>query len=269
MDEASDMDLFCYLSDPALPELDDFTEGLRQIMPNTLPQRAGRDMSNRRFFGTYEYDRLRRRATLIEYRVWIGAFDSNVKFFPIKFMESYVSQHPSMDEHYLEELDSYQRMRVLASNGDGVEDLLRLAKAKRETDLSYLRRLGLERYGKAMANAVGQGLRRGGQDTASIFNLMAAVNWLICILYMMNDEYPGTLKWRASRRFLATLNRGPLVSDLLEAWWSSANALDIRKCMMAVRQLEDVIAYQWSESPWDECKERWWWQNYDPSAAEG
>src|SRR5690242_337524 len=85
LDTLSDIDLFCYLTGSTLPDIPLLAKQLE------MPE-----------------EQLRRRTNLIEFRRFLGPFDTNIKFFPIEFMRSYIERLPSLDEQYLEEMESYQ-----------------------------------------------------------------------------------------------------------------------------------------------------------------
>ena len=262
LDDTSDIDLFCYLNSDTLPSALELEQLLIE-KGGILDPCTKSDV-----FADTEYEVIRNRQNLLEFRRMLGGFDTNVKFFSVRFMRFYVNAPASMDEHFLEEIDSYQRMKVLASNNDNVINALNHAHARKSQDIPALALLALERYGKTIANAVGQGLRRGNQPATVALNLMQAVNWIICIFYLQNNEYPGTLKWRASERFLSVFERGVQLHALIEEWEGWPTGCSFRKMMASIRAMEDLVADSWTLYPWSLCSERWWWQNQSPFCAD-
>ncbi|MBF9641269.1 hypothetical protein IAI27_11330, partial [Streptococcus pseudopneumoniae] len=74
-----------------------------------------------------------------------------------------VNRPVCLDEVYLEELESYQRFRVVYDAKGGMKKMLDYARETAPEKLHALRLVTLEQYGKVVGAAVRQGLVRKTQ----------------------------------------------------------------------------------------------------------
>lgn len=240
-DDLTDVDLFCYLNSP-LPEL------------GSISQCIGRAAT---------FTQLRRRNELVEYRCKIGCRDTNVKIFEASRIDDFLRRSPSIDEVYLEELESYLRFEILAESDGRVRGLLRKARREISDKIGELANHALEVYGKSVSVVIRQGLHRDGLETVAAMNLSTAVNTLLCLFFLVGGEVPPPFKWRASRRKLETMHRGERVYGALSHWLNDPDALCPTSGLRHLREIEGEVA-DFDTSPWSTyADDTWWWQGYE------
>lgn len=239
IDRFSDVDLFFYLRGSTLPAAAVMTQQLG------IPE-----------------NQLRRLSSYLEFKE-LGPFTTNIKFFSVETMRSYIERIPSLDEQYLEEMESYQGFEVLTDPDGELAELLTRARAKRASDTEVLGHAALERYGKAINWAVRQGVDRSDHTTA-FMAMTLAVNSLLCLIYLMSGYYPPSVKWRASQRLLETVENGSALHLTLARWSTSLADLEITSGLQAIQEMETLVAGSYDRPPWSHQLERWWWRNYQP-----
>ncbi|MCP4352236.1 MAG: hypothetical protein GY795_42800 [Desulfobacterales bacterium] len=242
-DSNSDIDMFAYLNLKRLPSIYTLSEFLK-----------------------VQSESLRKRAFLIEYRIMLDGFDTNIKFFTISYLKRYVNAMPSLDQQYIEELESYQFQSILVDKGKLLH-FFQKAKEKKLTDLKTLGKMSIERYGKSVGWAIFQGVGRGLKSVA-FHALGQAVDALLCAYYISEGFYPPSLKWRASKKALSTLSRGNNVFKLLEKYMEVFYTANLNSIFLCLSDIEIEIAQKFDKAPWHNDAERWWWtpfENFNPT----
>jgi hypothetical protein len=241
LDRNSDIDLFCYVSGP----------------PSSAAQVAQ--------WLDVPLEATRERAFLTEARLQLLGYDTNIKFFTIAQARRFVLSAATLDEHFLEEASSFDRFRVLATHGSNLIDILDTVRARRKEDIRYLTQAAFERYAKCLSWAASQWRLRREPASAMMVNLTQAYNCLLQLLYLQDDAFPVTTKWRGSKQYLARVPNGDQVFRLVNEWLAGSGAWEPPTVFDQLLRLESIVSEDHRRWPWCTTATDLWWH---PEAAD-
>lgn len=238
IDRSSDIDLFVYVAGPQLTQDD---------MATVFGAKPGE---------------VRTRTFLREWRTEIAGFDSNVKLFAADYLVGWATRQPQLDNHYLEEVESYDKFLIMASaEGSKVTAAISDLHSRKPGIVAELADVALERYGKSVFWAVYQWIERGDAEAAS-FACHDAINSLLCLAHLLGGRLPSSLKWRGSCRPFEQAYEG--IRELLSEYLTGEG--DVARRLQLLRAMEEVLrskVRERSSSPWRLHVEEWWWSKLD------
>jgi hypothetical protein len=184
----------------------------------------------------------------------------DIKIFTFKYIKSNLNTFASLDPQYLEELNSYAE-RLILYDFSNIKDFHKKVNLHISKNISLLLDNVIERYTKELSWCIFQWTNRK-YETVAIHSLTVAFNNLLCAFYLTEGVYPPSVKWRASKQYLFSLNKGKEVFYLMEEWMKIINIENIDKCLSIFFKLENLISNDFTIDSWKKYKERKWWLSY-------
>lgn len=237
LDEHSDIDLFCY-------------------------HKSTQDIISKKVVFTILKSKeslMRKRYNLCEYRDRIKQIDTNIKFFQIDYLRSWVYSNPSLDNQYLEEVESYQNFQIILDTDETLTQLISHSKKQKLENCQILSQLAIERYGKAIWWSIIQGIKRDNW-LASYYNLNCAIDSLLNIKYLLESEYPPSLKWRASKSLLINTSNGDLFYKKVLDFYEILSQGNIENSLRKLFLVEKLIVEQCALNDIYLWADNWWWK---------